>query len=130
MWKPLALAVAFLLSSSLRSAYGQFYPGEKRGVSRIKIAPNPQTSQLSGKGQNTKQQAIERAIRLGNQARNGNDYYQALAHYQHAQKLNPKEARAYYGLGNLYSDLNCNNSAIEAYRKALGLKEDYVLAGC
>ena len=73
-----------------------------------------------------KQQAIEQAISEGNEARDKNDYEQALAHYQKIVKdLNPKEARAFYGMGNLYSDLYCHDSAIVAYVEALKLKKDY-----
>ena len=75
-----------------------------------------------------KQQEIERAIEQGNQARNVNDYEQALSHYQKARDLNSQEARAFYGMGNLYTDLYCSDSAIVAYQKALELKKDYLEA--
>ncbi len=72
-----------------------------------------------------KQEATERAIADGNRARDANDYEQALTGYREAEELNPQEARAYYGLGNVYADLYCTDSAIEAYLKALGLKKDF-----
>jgi len=76
-----------------------------------------------------KPQAIEQTLTEGNEAREKNEYEQAFAHYRKvAQELNPKEARAFYGMGALYSDLYCNDSAIEAYRNALELKKDYLEA--
>src|ERR1044072_8983185 len=75
-----------------------------------------------------KQESIEQAIAEGNGARDRNEYEQALVFYQKAQALSPREARAFYGMGNIYIDLSCQDSAIESYLKARELKEDYVEA--
>lgn len=69
--------------------------------------------------------SIGEAIAAGNAARDKSDYQQALIQYRKAMGLNPNEARAYYGLGNIYSDLQCNDSAIDAYLSAIRLKKDF-----
>jgi tetratricopeptide (TPR) repeat protein len=148
-WQPFALAAALLFcTGSLHSTFAQFLPGES--VSRLNSAPNPETNvrRSSGKRPDNrarqssinlpqspanaplgdKQQAIEQAIEQGNQSRGENNYEQALDHYQKAQTLSPKEARAFYGMGNLYSDLYCHDSAIEAYLNALKFRKDYLEA--
>jgi tetratricopeptide (TPR) repeat protein len=72
-----------------------------------------------------KQQAVEQAIAQGNGARDGGNYEQALSHYQQVVKdLNPREARAFYGLGNVFADIYCYDSAVEAYLKALELRRN------
>src|SRR5690349_20935770 len=69
--------------------------------------------------------AIEQAIDEGNKAREASDYEKAFANYSRvANELNPKDARAAYGLGNIYSDLGCNNQAIQAYNDALRLDKN------
>jgi protein O-GlcNAc transferase len=47
---------------------------------------------------------VEEAIELGNKARDAEDYLQAEKQYKLALSFNPREARAYYGLGNVYRD--------------------------
>ncbi len=133
VWQLFVIASASLLCSGWHSAFGQCLPGEPNcGISNSYHASNPKTNarRFAGKRPENrpdeKQQAVEQAIEEGNRARDKNDYEQALAHYQKvANELNPKEARAFYGMGNLYSDLYCSDSAIEAYGKALELKQDY-----
>jgi len=122
------LAVTLLLGSGyLHSASGQVFIWE-RDVTRPDRSPNPKINRLPNRRANKKQQEIEQAIKLGNQARDVSDYQQAFYYYQQAQKLNPQDARSYYGLGNLYLDLTCNDSAIEAYRKAIELDKHYLEA--
>jgi superkiller protein 3 len=125
MWQLLVLASALLFGiGSSHSAFCQIFSGENGGITRSKRAPNPQINRLANK----KQQAIEQAIEKGNKARDENNFGKALGHYQQALELNPREARAYYGLGNVYADVFCNASAIEAYHKAIKLKKNYLKA--
>jgi len=42
--------------------------------------------------------------------------------------LNPKEARAYYGLGNTFFDQQRYDDALAAYKEATRLKSDYAEA--
>lgn len=98
-------------------------PGNRPRTTPGKPAPSPR-----GTGTEDKQEAIEQAIEDGNTARDRNEYEQAIVSYQRAQELSPREARAFYGIGNVYADLYCHDSAIEAYRKSLDLKKDYVEA--
>lgn len=120
MWQLVALAATLLLfTADLRSTLAQDLPGEGR-ISRSKRAPNPAINRVPS--------PFDRAIDQGNRARDINAYGEALAHYRQAQKLNPQDVRAYYGLGNVYSDLYCNDSAIKAYLTALDLKKNYLEA--
>lgn len=128
-WHLFVLAAALLFcGGGLHETSAQLVGPLESGVSRPNRPPNPKPNlnHIPGKRPDAKQQAIEQAIKQGNQARDVNDYGRALAHYQKAQQLNPQEARIYYGLGNLYYDLSCTGSAIEAYRRALELKQDYL----
>jgi tetratricopeptide (TPR) repeat protein len=143
----LILLVALLLcGSGLHPAFAQDFP-VKIGESRPDRSPNPTVNAKrfatnrsdnrskrtasnlpqpsTGTSADQSQQAIEQAIADGNSARDKNSYEQALNHYRKAEALNPKEARAFYGMGNLYSDLYCYDSAIESYRSALNLQKDY-----
>lgn len=73
-----------------------------------------------------KRQEIKRAIEEGNKARDESDFEKALTSYRKvAEKLDRNDPRAFYGLGNIYSDLACSDNAIKAYRDALLLKKDY-----
>jgi tetratricopeptide (TPR) repeat protein len=140
-WQPFALSVTLLISfGGLQVAFGQVpNPTLVTAVSRLEKSPDPPVNSLhsarrrpsrifprpSAKaGNDSQQEDIERFILAGNDARAKNDYDQALNNYRQAQNLNPKESRAFYGMGNLYSDLYCNDSAIDAYRKALDVKKD------
>ena len=99
----------------------------RRTDNRARTAPGKPSPRVSAA--EDKQEKIERAIAEGNGARDRNEYKQALAHYREvSETLAPKDPRAFYGMGNVYSDLHCHDSAVASYRKALDLKEDYVEA--
>jgi tetratricopeptide (TPR) repeat protein len=55
-------------------------------------------------------------------------YAEAEKHYRHAALLNPKDARPYDGMGNVFSDQFRYDEAVLAYRKAVTLKPDWVEA--
>ena len=63
----------------------------------------------------------EKLIEQGNTARDARDYPNAEVAYRQAQNLSGKEARAFYGLGNIYSDQQRWEEAERAYRAALEL---------
>jgi tetratricopeptide (TPR) repeat protein len=66
---------------------------------------------------------VEDAIALGNVARDRepSDFQSAERAYRLASKLDPRDARAYFGLGNIYYDQKRFAEAADAYRKALQL---------
>lgn len=67
---------------------------------------------------------VDIAIKQGNDAFDAGParYEEALRSYQEAAKLNPKEARAYLGLGRVYAAQNRVPETLAAYRKAVELK--------
>ena len=66
------------------------------------------------------------AIQAGNDARRRFDYKTALDAYSKVKELDPKDTRAYYGLGNVYYDVACYDSAIDFYGQALQYNPNYV----
>lgn len=64
---------------------------------------------------------FEDLIDNGNAARDDRDYSAAEAAYKRARAVKPKDYRAAYGLGNLYSDQQRWEEAENAYRTALQL---------
>ncbi len=62
---------------------------------------------------------FEESIAEGNAARDEREYAKAEAAYLRAQSLQSKDARAIYGLGNLYSDQQRWEEAESAYRTAI-----------
>jgi tetratricopeptide (TPR) repeat protein len=67
---------------------------------------------------------VDRALRDGNEATNAAPprYDDAEKHYREALRLNPKEARAYLGLGRLYAAQDRADDAALAFRKAIEVK--------
>ncbi|HRI02662.1 MAG TPA: tetratricopeptide repeat protein [Pyrinomonadaceae bacterium] len=61
----------------------------------------------------------ETLIQEGNNARDDRNYSAAETAYQRARAIKPKDSRAVYGLGNLYSDQQRWEEAETAYRAAL-----------
>ena len=61
----------------------------------------------------------ETLIQDGNNARDDRNYSAAETAYQRARAIKPKDSRAVYGLGNLYSDQQRWEEAEAAYRTAL-----------
>jgi Flp pilus assembly protein TadD len=61
----------------------------------------------------------ESLIQEGNNARDDRNYSAAETAYQRARAIKPKDSRAVYGLGNLYSDQQRWEDAETAYRTAL-----------
>lgn len=64
----------------------------------------------------------EKSIEEGNAERDRRSYIKAEAAYLRAQSLQGKDARAIYGLGNLYSDQQRWEEAERAYRTALEIE--------
>ena len=82
--------------------------------SRRKLAP-----------EDAKRRAIALAITEGNEARREGKFQLAVAAYERAVTLDAKDPRGRYGLGNVFANLTCTDSAIAEYRAALHLKNDF-----
>ncbi len=128
--KALVISAAVLLWCGLfSSALAQ--PNFDPRIDRAIDSPNPKVNRGGRQGgkpspAEAKRQAIEDAIDAGNKARDDFDFPKALASYRRvAEELNPKDARAFYGLGNVYSDVACGDNAIRAYNDAVKLKKDF-----
>lgn len=65
---------------------------------------------------------FERAIDAGNAARDERNYVKAEGAYLRAQSLKTGDARAVYGLGNIYSDQQRWEEAERAYRTAMKME--------
>ena len=72
--------------------------------------------------------AHERVIAKGNAARSAPTprYSEAEQQYKLAAAEDPKDARAYAGLGNIYLDQGRFNEAVTAYRQGLKISPDYL----
>ncbi len=71
---------------------------------------------------------VEEAIDDGNNARDEKQYDRAITFYERALSRNAHEARAYYGLGNIYSDTNRYAEAADSFEEAIRLKPDFAVA--
>lgn len=70
------------------------------------------------------EELFDQAIDEGNAARDNRSYVAAESAYRRAQNLKPKDSRAVYGLGNIYSDQQRWEEAEKAYRQAISLDAD------
>jgi formylglycine-generating enzyme required for sulfatase activity/lipopolysaccharide biosynthesis regulator YciM len=86
-----------------------------------KVVHHKATASARGRRAFLAEQAVER----GNSARDTRDYSRAETEYRKALELNPKEERAYLGLGNVYFDQHQYPEAVDAYQNAIGLKQNY-----
>jgi tetratricopeptide (TPR) repeat protein len=85
-------------------------------------APKPKNDIIITVGQKTSgefSELFERAIEEGNIARDERNYVRAEGAYLRAQSLKTGDARAVYGLGNLYADQQRWEEAERAYRTAM-----------
>ena len=97
------------------------------GVSSRPSKPSAKTATPSP--EELKRQEVDQAIKNGNAARDQNNYELALSSYRRVlTDLKSEDERAYYGLGNVYVDLYCHDSAVEAYLNATKRKSDYLEA--
>ena len=69
----------------------------------------------------SKKEAAEKYFKLGKQKYNKKDYQGAIADYDKAIELNPKDARAYYNRGTAKNELKQYKEAIADYDKAIEL---------
>ena len=100
--------------------------GKSRSVSRetTATATFEDTVITVGKPTGNSNATYEKVIEQGNAARDARNYVAAEAAYHRAQSLNPKDSRAIYGLGNLFTDQQRWEEAEKAYRLAIQLEPD------
>lgn len=86
------------------------------------VVPQPKNDIIITIGQKTSgefSELFEQAIEEGNTARDERNYVKAEGAYLRAQSLKTGDARAVYGLGNLYADQQRWEEAERAYRTAM-----------
>lgn len=133
------LRVAFLGSAALclslwtvASVHAQDVGGDVGGGAGIFRAKNPETKKSSGKsGAGAKPanrttaatrataERIEDLLDKGNEARDARKFDDAETAYKDVLKLKSRDARAAYGLGNVYSDQQRWDDAEAAYRNSV-----------
>jgi len=67
------------------------------------------------------EQKFEDALAAGNDARDERKFPVAEASYRLALNLKPRDARAHYGLGNIFADQQRWDDAEKSYRQAIGI---------
>ncbi|MBV9958116.1 MAG: tetratricopeptide repeat protein [Acidobacteria bacterium] len=99
--------------SKRRTTPGVKAPGGSR-------PPKPKVSNRpSGPSPAELEEMVEDKLDEGNEARDARDYPAAEKAYREASQLKPKDHRAYYGLGNIYTDQQRWEEAEKAYRQAV-----------
>jgi tetratricopeptide (TPR) repeat protein len=67
------------------------------------------------------EEKFEDALAAGNDARDARKFSVAEASYRSALALKPRDARAHYGLGNVFADQQRWDDAEKSYRQAVGI---------
>lgn len=101
-------------------------------VARVrKPAPRPKTKNpkiINVEPDNRAPDTLEGLIAEGNAARDERNFLGAQDAYERAAVLNPRDARAAYGLGNIYTDQQRWDEAEKAYRESLKIDPNQVEA--
>jgi Flp pilus assembly protein TadD len=122
---PLVILVFAAGATTLR-AQGQTPTRLERTDDPLSRDPTrPGTYELEKERQNSLiGKEVDLALRAGNEACDAKPprYAEAEKSYHEALKLNPKEARAYLGLGRLYAAQERVDDSIAAFKKAIELK--------
>lgn len=120
-----ALLLLFAAGSSLRAQRTSRVPVTRQENPLTHDPRRPDAYDIQLEQQNAVQgKEVERALRDGNEATDAAPprYADAEKFYQEALRLNPKEARAYLGLGRLYAAQNRADDAVGALKKAIEVK--------
>jgi tetratricopeptide (TPR) repeat protein len=136
--------IPFLAALLLLSGYGGHALGQDSILYRLvrdtRPPSNPQPRRLTPsthrpQGPSRKEQtaqAVEDHIEAGNAARAAKRYDEAERQYNQAIRLKRTEARAYYGLGNVYIEQPLRSDsyekAVRSYQKAIELNPRYAEA--
>jgi tetratricopeptide (TPR) repeat protein len=121
-----ALLLVFAAGSVVRAQGGRSRIPVTRQESPLTRDPKrPSPYEIETEQQNAVQgKEVDRALGDGNAATDATPprYSDAEKFYHEALKLNPKEARAYLGLGRLYAAQDRADDSAAAFRKAIELK--------
>ena len=109
---------------STKSKYTEFKTNQP---SKIEITVGKATPNIVSAPINSDDR-FEDLIQSGNEERDDRNYAAAETSYKSARTLKPKDSRATYGLGNLYSDQQRWEEAETAYRSALLLDPGNAIA--
>jgi len=123
--RPVLLCMCLMFAGAL--AHAQEAGGDLVGGAGIFRPKNPDAKRTSGPRRPPRptmtaaeiEEKYQDALSDGNDARDERKFAAAEASYREAIKLKPHDARAFYGLGNIYVDQRRWDNAEEAYRKAL-----------
>src|SRR5215213_353229 len=136
------LRAALLISAALclslaagATVFGQDVGGDVGAGAGIFRAKNPEAKRPAKPATGTKPPAsrpgtgkpktsnvaerVEELLDKGNEARDGRKFAEAEEAYKEILKLKPRDARAAYGLGNVYSDQQRWDDAEAAYRNSV-----------
>lgn len=98
--------------TAVRSRFRSFGPAKPSGTGKQYADESFNVSAAA-------ESRFDSLINQGNEARDARDYSTAEKAYNRAKSLKPRDARASYGLGNLYSDQQRWEDAEAAYREAI-----------
>jgi tetratricopeptide (TPR) repeat protein len=129
---PLLILLSVLIILCAGVAYAQETGGELGGGAGIFRPKNPEAKHSSGGTKPTGKPTarptgpspaeieakFQDALADGNEARDAHKFTAAETAYREATKLKPRDARGFYGLGNVFVDQQRWDEAEEAYRKA------------
>jgi tetratricopeptide (TPR) repeat protein len=91
---------------------------KKKGTAKPSATTKPGT-RTPGAGSSRVVERVEDLLEKGNQARDARNFAAAEDSYKEVLKLKPRDARAAYGLGNVYSDQQRWDDAEAAYRNSV-----------
>src|SRR6266850_1201045 len=126
---PILLSFSFLICSGVARAQetggdlsggaGIFRP--KNPVARRSGNPSRPVARPTRPNPAEIEQKFEDALADGNDARDARKFDVAEASYRTALKLKPRDARAHYGLGNVFTDQQRWDEAEKTYRQAIDI---------
>ena len=95
-------------------------PETKKSANKPGTKPAGTRATTANRAKNTAvAERVEELLEKGNGARDGRKFTEAEEAYAEALKLKPRDARAAYGLGNIYSDQQRWDDAEAAYRNSV-----------
>src|SRR6185295_15900920 len=126
------LSSAALSLCTVASVHAQDVGGDVGGGAGIFRAKNPETKKSAPKtttgakppanrptaSTRATAERVEELLDKGNEARDARKFTDAETAYKEVLKLKPRDARAAYGLGNIYSDQQRWDDAEAAYRNS------------
>ena len=123
--RPVLLSMCLLFAGTLAQA--QEAGGDLVGGAGIFRPKNPEAKRSGNANRPARprltpaeiEEKYQDAISDGNDARDARKFTAAESSYRAAANLKPHDARAFYGLGNIYVDQQRWGDAEDAYRKAL-----------